>query len=48
MGVAAKLFDPNIVEADTAVDFVTSILQASTEYSIIGKTLDGTIDQTRA
>jgi PAS domain S-box-containing protein len=29
--------------AEEAVDFVTNILQASTEYSIIGKGLDGTI-----
>jgi PAS domain S-box-containing protein len=40
----AKPFDPAIVgNAATAVDFITSILQASTEYSIIGKGLDGTI-----
>src|ERR1051326_2081980 len=29
--------------AQEAVDFITNILQASTEYSIIGKGLDGTI-----
>ena len=40
----AKLFDSTIVgDAASAVDFITNILQASTEYSIIGKSLDGTI-----
>jgi PAS domain S-box-containing protein len=39
-----KLFDKSIVSnAQEAVDFITSILQASTEYSVIGKGLDGTI-----
>ncbi|MFZ2853882.1 MAG: PAS domain S-box protein [Rhodocyclaceae bacterium] len=41
---AAKLFDTTIVgDAASSIDFITNILQASTEYSIIGKSLDGTI-----
>src|SRR5579864_2270360 len=40
----ATLFDPSIMgSTEEAVDFVTNILQASTEYSIVGKGLDGTI-----
>jgi PAS domain S-box-containing protein len=40
----AKLFDSAIVgTAQEAVDFITNILQASTEYSIIGMSLDGKI-----
>src|ERR1043166_9048547 len=40
----AKLIDNAIVgEGNDALDFVTNILQASTEYSIIGKNLTGTI-----
>ena len=43
-GPQAKLFDSAILgDAEEAVDFVTNILQASTEYSIVGKGLDGTI-----
>src|ERR1051326_4526510 len=39
-----NLFDSAIVgNAQEAVDLITNILQASTEYSIIGKGLDGTI-----
>ena len=39
-----QLFDSRMVSApDNAVDFISNILQASTEYSIIGKDLDGTI-----
>ena len=39
-----KLFDTKIIgDAQSAVEFVTNILQASTEYSVIGKNLDGTI-----
>src|SRR6266478_3549728 len=39
-----KPFDTSIVgDPKEAVDFITNILQASTEYSIIGKGLDGTI-----
>ena len=39
-----NLFDRAIVGSpQEAVDFITNILQASTEYSIIGKGLDGTI-----
>jgi PAS domain S-box-containing protein len=40
----AKLFDNVIVgNAQEAVDFITNILESSTEYSIIGKDLDGKI-----
>src|SRR5579863_454723 len=40
----AKLFDTSIVgSAESAVDFITNILQASTEYSVTGKDLDGNI-----
>jgi PAS domain S-box-containing protein len=40
----AKLFDSAIVgSAQDAVDFITNILESSTEYSIIGKDLDGKI-----
>jgi hypothetical protein len=35
---AAKVGD-----AANAIDFITNLLQAPTEYSIIGKSLDGTI-----
>ena len=39
-----KLFDNNIVgTADQALDFIGNVLESSTEYSIIGKDLDGTI-----
>src|SRR2546422_37097 len=43
--MSTQLFDPAIVGASTkaAVDFITNVLQASTEYSMIGKSLDGTI-----
>src|SRR5690349_1010759 len=44
MHMRAKPFDSTILaDAAGAVDFITNILQASTEYSIIGKSLDGTI-----
>ena len=40
----AKLFDSAIVgNAQEAVDFIGNILESSTEYSIIGKDLDGRI-----
>src|SRR5438309_2271811 len=40
----AKLFDSQIVgNAQEAVDFITNILESSTEYSIIGKDLEGKI-----
>src|SRR4029079_14528280 len=40
----AKLFDSAIVgNAQEAVDFITNILESSTEYSIIGKDLEGKI-----
>lgn len=39
-----NLFNMGLLsEAENAVDFITNILQASTEYSIIAKNLDGTI-----
>jgi protein-histidine pros-kinase len=39
-----KLFDSVIVgTGHEAIDFIVSILESSTEYSIIGKALDGTI-----
>ncbi|HXA15806.1 MAG TPA: ATP-binding protein [Thermoanaerobaculia bacterium] len=38
------LFDPTMVTtAEEAVDFIGNILESSTEYSIIGKDLDGRI-----
>jgi PAS domain S-box-containing protein len=44
IGAPAKLFDSAIVgNAQEAVDFITNILESSTEYSIIGKDLDGKI-----
>lgn len=41
----AKIFDTTIIGKNTrsAIDFIINILQASTEYSIIGKDLNGTI-----
>jgi PAS domain S-box-containing protein len=40
----AKLFDSAIVgNAQEAVDFITNILESSTEYSVIGKDLSGKI-----
>ena len=40
----ASLFDPAMVgDVASVVDFITSILQSSTEYGIIGEALDGTI-----
>lgn len=42
--LASKLFDSSIFGApEAALDFITNVLQASTEYSVIGKGLDGTI-----
>jgi len=32
-----------ITQAENAMDLIANVLQASTEYSIIGKDLDGTI-----
>ncbi len=41
---AASMFDPMMVgDIAGVVDFITSILQSSTEYGIIGEALDGTI-----
>ncbi|MBI4287511.1 MAG: PAS domain S-box protein [Chloroflexi bacterium] len=40
----SKLFDTTIVgTAQEAVDFITNILESSTEYSVIGKDLEGKI-----
>ena len=40
----AKLFDSSIVStAQQAVDFITNILESSTEYSVIAKDLEGKI-----
>jgi PAS domain-containing protein len=40
----AKLFDSSIVgTAQEAVDFITNILESSTEYSVIAKDLTGKI-----
>ena len=40
----AKLFDSSVVsDASGAVTFITNILESSTEYSIIGKDLEGKI-----
>ena len=42
--MTAKLFDSTIAgTADQALDFIGNILESSTEYSIIGNDLDGTI-----
>jgi PAS domain S-box-containing protein len=39
-----KLFDSKILDTpQQAVDFIVNMLESSTEYSIIGKSLDGTI-----
>src|ERR1700676_4790305 len=39
-----KLFDSSIVStAQEAVDFITNILESSTEYSVIAKDLEGKI-----
>ena len=39
-----KLFDRTIIsEAGEAMDFMANVLEASTEYSIIGKDLEGKI-----
>src|SRR5690349_17817568 len=44
MHMRAKPFDSTILaDAAGALDFITNVLQASTEYSIVGKSLDGTI-----
>ena len=41
---ALKLFDASVIkQARDAMDFMANVLQASTEYSIIGKDLDGKI-----
>jgi diguanylate cyclase (GGDEF)-like protein/PAS domain S-box-containing protein len=40
----SRLFDKSMLStADEAVEFISSILESSTEYSIIAKSLDGTI-----
>ena len=43
-GEKRKLFDGSIVStAKQAVDFITNILESSTEYSVIAKDLEGKI-----
>jgi PAS domain S-box-containing protein len=40
----SRLYDPSVLGGSTeAADFIANILEASTEYSMIGKELDGTI-----
>ncbi len=42
--MAAELFEPTLVgTAEQALDFIRNVLEASTEYSIIGMDLDGKI-----
>src|SRR3954467_1758894 len=42
--MTTQLFDHNIItSAEDAVEFIGSILESSTEYSVIGKDLDGKI-----
>jgi PAS domain S-box-containing protein len=42
--MASRLFDSSIIrEAQDAMDFMANVLESSTEYSIIGKDLEGTI-----
>ena len=42
--MSARPFDSTIPgDAAGALDFITNVLEVLTEYSIIGKTLDGTI-----
>lgn len=42
--MTTKLFDDGIVRTEEqALDFIGNILESSTEYSIIGKDLDGKI-----
>ncbi len=42
--MATKLFDSTIVgTAEQALDFIGNVLESSTEYSVIGKDLDGKI-----
>src|SRR5438477_111208 len=44
MAMTQKLFDSAVLrEAEDAMDFLAGVLEASTEYSIIGKGLDGEI-----
>ncbi|HUP46471.1 MAG TPA: PAS domain S-box protein, partial [Thermoanaerobaculia bacterium] len=42
--MGTKFFDPTLVRTpDQAVEFIGSILESSTEHSIIGEDLDGNI-----
>ena len=42
--MATTLFDSTVIrEAQEAMDFMANVLESSTEYSIIGKDLDGKI-----
>jgi PAS domain S-box-containing protein len=43
-GLQATLFDSTLIrEAQEAMEFLTNVIEASTEYSIIGKDIDGKI-----
>jgi hypothetical protein len=43
-GLKGTLFDSTVMrEAQEAMDFLANVLESSTEYSIIGKDLDGKI-----
>ena len=47
--MATKLFDSTIVStAEQALEFIGNILESSTEYSVIGKDLNGKIQIGRA
>ena len=42
--MSERLFDSSILgSTQDSLDFITSVLQSSTEYSIIGKALDGRV-----
>src|SRR6185436_17561356 len=42
--MSTKLFDSTVIrEAQEAMEFMANVLESSTEYSIIGKDLDGNI-----
>ena len=41
--MVTKLFDSTLMDNAIAVDFISNILESSTEYSIIGKDIDGKI-----
>jgi hypothetical protein len=42
--MALSLFDSTVIqEAEAAINFMANVLESSSEYSIIGKDLDGKI-----